>query len=54
VASTLSASGDEGSVLRQLSDQFELCAFGLSCVRREWEKIEAEGASWGGQRLTWT
>ena len=55
VASTLSASGNEGSVLRQLSDQFELCAFGLSRVRREWEKIEAEGAaSWGLKRLTWT
>jgi hypothetical protein len=43
VASTLSASGDRGSVLRRLSDQFELCAFGLSRVRREWEKIEAQG-----------
>jgi hypothetical protein len=55
VASTLSASGNEGNVLRQLSDQFEICAFGLSRVRREWEKIEADGlASWGSQRLTWT
>ncbi len=26
-------------MLRRLSDQFELCAFGLSRVRREWEKI---------------
>ena len=33
----------ESSVFRRLSDQFELCAFGLSCVRREWEKFESEG-----------
>jgi hypothetical protein len=38
LASTLSADDSEGPVLRRLSDQFELCAFGLSCVRREWEK----------------
>ena len=36
LASTL-AGGDEAPVLRRLSDQFELCAFGLSRVRREWE-----------------
>jgi len=34
-------------VFRRLSDQFELCAFGLSRVRREWEKFEAEGHSPG-------
>ena len=45
VASKLSARSDEGSVFRRLSDQFELCAFGLSCVRREWEKFEADGHS---------
>jgi hypothetical protein len=39
LASTLSADETEAPVLRRLSDQFELCAFGLSCVRREWEKI---------------
>lgn len=33
----------EAAVLRRLSEQFELCAFGLSQVRREWEK--SEGAS---------
>lgn len=43
LASTLPGAGDRGGVLRRLSDQFELCAFGLSRVRREWEKIEAEG-----------
>jgi hypothetical protein len=42
LASTLSAGDDQGSVLRRLSDQFELCALGLSRVRREWEKFETE------------
>jgi hypothetical protein len=32
----------ETPVLRRLSDQFELCAFGLSRVRREWERAETE------------
>jgi hypothetical protein len=55
VASTLSESGDRGDVLRRLSDQFELCAFGLSRVRREWEKIEADGlGSSGSIRLMGT
>ncbi len=34
--------GDEAAVLRRLSDEFELCAFGLSRVRREWERHDAE------------
>lgn len=38
VASTLDA--DQGGVLLRLSEQFELCAFGLSRVRREWERQE--------------
>ncbi len=42
LASTLD--GDEAPVLRRLSDQFELCAFGLSRVRREWEKHDGEPA----------
>src|SRR3954464_1923853 len=42
LASTLSADSSEGSVLRRLSDQFELCAFGLSRVRREWEKFSSD------------
>jgi hypothetical protein len=29
---------EEAPVLRRLSEQFELCAFGLTQVRREWEK----------------
>ena len=41
LASTLE-DGDEAPVLRRLSDEFELCAFGLSRVRREWEKTETE------------
>ncbi len=32
--------GEEAPVLRRLSVEFELCAFGLSRVRREWERIE--------------
>jgi len=30
--------GDDAPVLRRLSVEFELCAFGLSRVRREWER----------------
>lgn len=29
---------DEAAVLRRLSEDFELCAYGLSQVRREWER----------------
>jgi hypothetical protein len=32
--------GDEAPVLRRLSVEFELCAFGLSLVRQEWERNE--------------
>jgi len=41
VASTLD--DDRRAILLRLSEQFELCAFGLSRVRREWEKLEAQG-----------
>ena len=41
LASTLK--GAEAPVLRRLSDQFELCAFGLSRVRKEWERHDAHG-----------
>jgi hypothetical protein len=47
LASRLYARADEGSILRRLSDQFELCAFGLSCVRKEWEKFEYDGPAPG-------
>jgi hypothetical protein len=40
LASTFAA--DEAPVLRRLSDQFELCAFGLSRVRREWERPDSD------------
>lgn len=43
VASRLSSGSFMSPVFRRLSDEFELCAFGLSCVRREWEKLESEG-----------
>lgn len=47
MASTLSSSDLENMLFRRLSEQFELCAFGLSRVRKEWEKIEVDGASPG-------
>src|SRR5436309_15999847 len=45
VASTYEADPyrDEAPVLRRLSEQFELCAFGLSKVRQEWEKSNKPG-----------
>jgi hypothetical protein len=43
LASRLNSTEVRAEILRRLSDQFELCAFGLSRVRREWEKIEGEG-----------
>jgi hypothetical protein len=48
LASVLSAGNDRETIYRRLSEQFELCAVGLSHVRREWEKIEHEGPSQGG------
>ena len=40
VASTYEADPyrEEAPVLRRLSEQFEMCAFGLSQVRKEWER----------------
>src|SRR5271154_4455660 len=34
---------DEAPVLRRLSDGFELMAYGLTQVRREWERMRFEG-----------
>jgi hypothetical protein len=31
---------EEASVLRRLSEEFELCAYGLNQVRREWERAQ--------------
>jgi len=42
LASTLD-DGDEAPVLLRLSHEFELCAFGLSRIRREWEHTEPDG-----------
>ncbi len=50
LASTLSDRRDQGYVFRRLSDQFELCAIGLSRVRREWEKFESDGPRPGQSR----
>ncbi len=47
LASTLD--GDQAPVLRRLSAEFELCAFGLSRVRREWERHDPEAP--GGPML---
>jgi hypothetical protein len=33
---------DEAPVLRRLSEQFELCAYGLNQVRREWERLPGQ------------
>jgi hypothetical protein len=38
----------EAAVLRRLGDQFELCAYGLREVRREWEGIAAHPPAGGG------
>jgi len=45
IASTFDADPayrDEAAVLRRLSDEFELCAYGLNEVRREWERARAD------------
>ena len=34
---------EEAAVLRRLSEEFELCAYGLTQVRREWQKSHAAG-----------
>lgn len=34
---------DEAPVLRRLSDEFELCAYGLRQVRKEWERRQDGG-----------
>jgi hypothetical protein len=39
---------DEAAILRRLSDQFELCAYGLREVRREWEEIAHQPPAAGG------
>ena len=45
IASTirLSDPDEEGEVLERLSHDFDLCVYGLSEVRREWERRDADG-----------
>ena len=40
VASTLA--DEHSAVFRRLSDEFDLCAFGLSRVRHEWERFDSD------------
>ncbi len=50
IASTIEADSDEaipGIVLQQLSDSFELCAYGLREVRREWESRDEDSDGTG-------
>jgi hypothetical protein len=42
---------EEAPVLRRLSDEFELCAYGLNQVRREWEQAQPGDANRQGRRL---
>ncbi len=42
---------DEAPVLRRLSDEFELCAYGLNQVRREWERTRPAETRGHGQQL---
>ena len=45
IASTIPADEDapRPEVLRRLSEQFELCVYGLGEVRREWERRDPDG-----------
>jgi hypothetical protein len=42
---------EEAPVLRRLSEEFELCAYGLNQVRREWERSQPELARQYGRLL---
>jgi hypothetical protein len=47
IASTIKADKQATSsdLLQRMSDQFEMCAYGLREIRREWEKRDDEGTS---------
>jgi hypothetical protein len=45
------AEDEESSLLRRLSAEFEVCAFGLSRVRKEWESLPAQEAQRGGRSI---
>lgn len=53
IASTMrnQDNADECDVLERLSHEFELCVYGLSEVRREWERRDGEGHEPGGPLL---
>ena len=42
---------EEAPVLRRLSEDFELCAYGLNQVRREWERARASVTGQGPPQL---
>jgi hypothetical protein len=42
---------EEAPVLRRLSTEFELCAYGLNQVRREWERTQPSAADQSHRRL---
>ena len=42
IASSIPADTDENQVLERLSHEFELCAFGLGELRREWERRDSD------------
>ena len=45
IASTIPAdeAAEENEVLERLSQEFELCAYGLGEARKEWERRDGEG-----------
>jgi hypothetical protein len=47
IASSISGSERSASsdLLRRMSDQFDLCAYGLREIRREWERRDGDGSS---------
>jgi len=45
IASTMPAHAKDSEVLQRLSDNFDLCTYGLSEVRREWERKDEAGDS---------
>ena len=42
---------EEALVLRRLSDEFELCAYGLREVRREWERTRVDLSQYSGRLI---
>ncbi len=47
IASTIRAEKEDApcDLLQRLSDQFEMCAYGLREIRREWERRDGDGES---------